>query len=509
MSTSIRTSAAPFTPVALDPGSPAPLYRQLYDEVRAAILSGRLAPGTRIPSTRALAEELDLSRNTVALAFGQLHAEGYIEGQARTGTFVTRTLPDVLLRVRAPVPPRASRPRLHTVSARGAVLAGTGICPSEPVRGLVRPFRAGAPALELFPRRTWLRLAARRWRTAEAPLAYDDPAGYQPLREAIAAHVSAARGAQCTADQVIVVNGSQQGLDLAARVLLDPGDAVWLEDPGYVGARAALLGAGARVVAVPLDGEGLSVADGERLAPDARMACVTPSHQYPTGVTMSAGRRIALLRWATRADGWIVEDDYDSEFRYASRPLACLQGMDVDGRVVYIGTFSKTLFPALRLGYLVVPSHVADAFRAARAVLDRHSPTVDQAVLADFIAEGHFARHVRRMRQVYEERQGVLLDTGRALLGGLMELEPADAGMHLVGWLPRGMDDGAMQDALGAEGIDTIALSRHAMRPCDRGALLLGYAAFDRRTIRRGVERMAVVLERAARGRRTSSSPTG
>jgi GntR family transcriptional regulator/MocR family aminotransferase len=297
---------------------------------------------------------------------------------------------------------------------------------------------------------------------------------------------------------VIVVNGSQQGLDLAARVLLDPGDAAWLEDPGYTGVRAALLGAGARVVPVPLDGEGLSVADGERLAPDARMACVTPSHQYPTGVTMSAGRRIALLRWATRADGWILEDDYDSEFRYASRPLACLQGMDVDGRVVYIGTFSKTLFPALRLGYLVVPSHVADAFRAARAVLDRHSPTVDQAVLADFIAEGHFARHIRRMRQVYEERQGLLLEAGRALLDGLVELHRADAGMHLVGWLPRELDDGAMQDALGAAGIDTIALSHYAMRPCERGALLLGYAAFDRRAIRRGVERMAAVLERAA-----------
>jgi GntR family transcriptional regulator/MocR family aminotransferase len=495
MPTATRTSAAPFTLVGLDPASRVPLYRQLYDEVRQAILSGRLAPGTRLPGTRTLAQELDLSRNTVALAFGQLLAEGYIEGQARTGTFVSRTVPEALLRVPRAQPPRAARRPLRQVSTRGAVLAGTGICPAEPVRGVARPFRSGTPAVDLFPSRTWLRLMGRRWRSGHLPLAYDDPAGYHPLREAIAAHVSGARGARCSADQVIVVNGSQQGLDLAARVLLDPGDVAWLENPGYLGARAALLGAGARVVPVPLDGEGLSVDAGERLAADARLVCVSPSHQYPTGVTMSAGRRIALLRWATRANGWIVEDDYDSEFRYASRPLACLQGMDVDGRVVYIGTFSKTLFPGLRLGYLVVPPHAAATFRAARAVLDRHSPTVDQVVLADFMAEGHYVRHVRRMRQVYEERQQVMLETGRALLGGLVELRPAEAGMALVGWLPPGVDDAATQLALQAEGLDTIALSRLTIGPVERGALLLGYAGFDRRTIRRGMEQMARALE--------------
>jgi GntR family transcriptional regulator/MocR family aminotransferase len=277
---------------------------------------------------------------------------------------------------------------------------------------------------------------------------------------------------------VIVVNGSQQALDLAARVLLDPGDAVWLEEPGYLGARAALVGAAARIVPVPLDREGLSVTEGERDAPSARMVCVTPSHQYPTGVTMSAGRRLSLLQWAARADAWILEDDYDSDFRYASRPLACLQGMDAGGRVVYIGTFSKTLFPALRLGYLIVPLHVAGAFRAARAVCDRHSPTIDQAVLADFIGEGHFGRHVRRMRALYEERQVALVDAGRAL-EGLIDIRPAEAGLHLVGWLPPGVSDRPAAAALKGEGVEALAFSPHYIRSTERDALLLGYAAFD------------------------------
>jgi GntR family transcriptional regulator/MocR family aminotransferase len=213
-------------------------------------------------------------------------------------------------------------------------------------------------------------------------------------------------------------------------------------------------------------------------------------------MVMSLARRRALLEYAAAHDSWIVEDDYDSEFRYASRPLACLQGMDTGARVVYIGTFSKTVFPGLRLGYLVVPPHVAGIFRAARAVCDRHSPTIDQAILADFIGEGHLARHVRRMRTLYQDRQSALVEAGRSLLGGLVELAPAEAGMHLVGWLPVGMDDGAVSDRLTAEGIDTLPLSRHSIGPCERGALLLGYAAYDRKAIRRGVERMAAVLER-------------
>jgi GntR family transcriptional regulator / MocR family aminotransferase len=488
--------AASFTLVPLDPDGDLPLYRQLYDGVRDAILDGRLPRGGRIPSTRELARELRLSRNTVALAFGQLHAEGYIEGLVRSGTFVSRTLPDTLLRAPRPSVRSTAPERRAGLSLRGAALAGTGLGSEETGSAPPRPFRPGLPALDAFPRRLWTRLTHRRWRGSDLPLAYNDPAGFRPLREGIAGHVAAFRGAHCTAEQVIVVSGSQQALDLAARVLLDPGDAVWLEDPGYLGARAALAGSGARIVPVPLDREGLSVAEGERAAPDARMVCVSPSHQYPMGVTMTVGRRLSLLRWAMRTNAWILEDDYDSEFRYASRPLACLQGMDTDGRVVYIGSFSKTLFPGLRLGYIVVPHHVADSFRAARAVCDRHSPTVDQAVLADFIGEGHFSRHVRRMRALYEERQAALVASGRDLLDGLLELGPAEAGLHLVGWLPPGSGDRRAAAALKSEGIESLALSPHWLGPAEREGLLLGYAAFDRRAIRRGVERMAAVLRR-------------
>jgi GntR family transcriptional regulator/MocR family aminotransferase len=492
----MRGRPTPLTLVPIDPDDDAPLHRQLYDGFRDAILTGRLSPGGKIPSSRLLARELRLSRNTVALAFAQLHAEGYIEGQLRSGTYVSRTVPDALLRAqRRPADRAAASSRQAGLSARGRALAGTGLHSEGPAPDPPRPFRPGLPALDAFPRRLWTRLANRRWRGSDLPLAYNDPAGFRPLREAIAEHVAAARGAHCTAEQVIVVSGSQQALDLAARVLLDPGDAVWLEEPGYLGARAALVGAAARIVPVPLDREGLSVTEGVRDAPSARMVCVTPSHHYPTGVTMSAGRRLSLLQWAARADAWILEDDYDSDFRYASRPLACLQGMDAGGRVVYIGTFSKTLFPALRLGYLIVPLHVAGAFRAARAVCDRHSPTIDQAVLADFIGEGHFGRHVRRMRALYEERQVALVDAGRAL-EGLIDIRPAEAGLHLVGWLPPGVSDGPAAAALKGEGVEALAFSPHYIRSTERDALLLGYAAFDPRAIRRGVEKMATVLRR-------------
>jgi GntR family transcriptional regulator/MocR family aminotransferase len=334
-------------------------------------------------------------------------------------------------------------------------------------------------------------------------LAEGQVAGYTPLRQEIAAYVTAVRGVRCRSEQVLIVNGSQQALDLAARVLLDPGDAAWVEDPGYLGARGALASAGARLVPVPVDGEGLSVETGITLAPHARLVYVSPSHQYPLGVTMSVARRLALLSWASRADAWVLEDDYDSEFRYTGRPLACLQGLDVEGRVLYLGTFSKTLLPALRLGYLIVPDGLVDAFLAAHAVADRHSPTLEQAVLADFIAEGHFARHVRRMRTLYAERQACLLEAAHRELDGALELAPADAGMHLVGWLPSKIIDRDVTSAAAAHGVEVLPLSRYAMNPLVRGALLLGYAGFDRAAIRSGVTRLATVFREMGSSTRT------
>ncbi|HEX6535700.1 MAG TPA: PLP-dependent aminotransferase family protein [Gemmatimonadaceae bacterium] len=499
-----RAASAPDTLVELDPKSDAPLYRQIYDGVRRAILAGRLAPGTRLPSTRTFAAELGVARVTTALAFDQLRAEGYIEGRARTGTFVARAIPDVLLTA-APGAPRArlggaraaqpptEAPRLSACAA--AVIASRPTIVSR--IGRLHPFRTGTPALDVFPARLWARLAARRWRRPTPELlAYGAIAGHRALREAIAAYAAAARGARCTASQVIVTSGSQQALDLAARVLLNHGDAVWTEDPGYTGARNAFLGVGAAVVPVRVDEEGLDIAAGVALAPRARMVYVTPSHQFPLGVTMSASRRLALLEWARGAGAWIVEDDYDSELRYASRPLASLQGMDESGRVLYVGTFSKTLFPALRLGYLIVPDALVDAFLAVRAAADRHAPTVDQAVLADFIGEGHFARHVRRMRALYAERQRALLDAvERTALGEHLEVRPADAGMQLIGWLRDARaDDRERSITAAAAGVEAIPLSAYAVAPRDRGALILGYAAFAPAALLRGAERLAAAL---------------
>ena len=502
------TQCAPSTMGALatlDPDTVTPLYRQLYDALRAAILDGRLRGGTRVPATRALAEDLGISRNTASLAYDQLHAEGYLERRLRGGTYVARILPDALLQPRrtAPLPTPAivrGQPTARTLSARGAALAGLALPASVNTRVAPRPFRPGVPALDEFPVALWSRLSARHWRRLRgSELAYGHSAGHQPLREAIATHLAVARGVRCTSEQVIIVGGSQQGLDLATRLLLDPGDSVWLEDPGYVGARAAFAAAGARIVPVPVDDEGLVVAAGERLAPDARMVFVSPSHQHPLGMSMSVSRRVALLDWAQRADAWVLEDDYDSEIRYRGRPQPAMQGIDADGRVIYIGTFSKTLFPALRLGYLVVPPRLVDAFVTARLVSDRHSSVVEQGVLADFITEGHYARHLRRMRAIYSERQDALVTAARELLGDILDIRPTDAGMNVIAWLPPGVDDRAVYRAALDAGVEAPPLSPFSQAPLERGALFLNFSGYDPKALRGAMVKLASVVRRAVR----------
>ncbi|MGH7630626.1 MAG: PLP-dependent aminotransferase family protein [Gemmatimonadales bacterium] len=488
-----RSAASPLL-VALDRAGPA-LYRQLYAELRAMMLDGRLPPGRQLPATRLLAAELGVSRNTVAGAFDQLRAEGYLEARERSGTFVAARLPDALLRAPKPVAARRVEAAGHRLSARGRRLTETALPMLRTRDTRLQPFRSGVPAIDAFPRRVWGRLLARRWRRGSVSLAYGDAEGDAALRSAVADHVRGARGARCTDDRVVIVNGSQQALDLAARVALDPGDSAWVEEPGYWGVRAALAAAGARLVPVPVNAEGLEVEAGAARAPDARVVCVAPSHQFPLGVMMSAARRLELLAWARRAGAWVLEDDYDSEYRYASRPLACLQGLDDAGCVVYIGTFSKTVFPALRLGYVIAPPGMVDALQSARAAADRHSPVLEQGVLADFIGEGHYARHVRRMRALYEERRDALRDAVERRLAGLMELGAMDAGMHAIGWLPAGADDGRVSSALLAAGVDAAPMSNYWMGAGARSGLMLGYAAYEPRVIREAVGRMARVLE--------------
>jgi GntR family transcriptional regulator/MocR family aminotransferase len=485
----------PFIALQLDRRSRVPLQRQLYDEIRTAILSGRLAPGARVPATRVLASDTGTSRNTVSGAFDQLLSEGYLEGKVGSGTYVARMLPEDLLRVtRQPGP---SRPVIARAcpSRRGRMLGGIPASLRSREIATEQAFRTGLPAFDEFPRALWARLGARLLRHApSAVLTYGDPAGYRPLRRAIAEYLRAARGVNCSAEQVIVTAGSQQALDLAARLLLDPGDAAWVEDPGYLGARGALRAAGVRSIPVPVDSGGLSVVEGEKRAPEARLACVTPSHQYPLGMTMPLSRRTSLLAWARRHRAWIVEDDYDSEFRYSGRPLQALQGLDPIGCVIYTGTFSKVLFPSLRLGYMVVPESLVDTFVSARALVDRHPPGLEQAIVAEFLAEGHFARHVRRMRTLYAERQEALvLALGREL-GGAIEASPAEAGMNLTAWLRGNASDLELSNKAAQVGVVVTPVSAYALGVKPRSGLLLGYAAFTTRQIREGVRKLAQIF---------------
>ena len=485
----------PFIALQLDRRSRVPLQRQLYDEIRTAILSGRLAPGARVPATRVLASDTGTSRNTVSGAFDQLLSEGYLEGKVGSGTYVARMLPEDLLRVtRQPGPSRPVIARA-CLSRRGRMLGGIPASLRSREIATEQAFRTGLPAFDEFPRALWARLGARLLRHApSAVLTYGDPAGYRPLRRAIAEYLRAARGVSCSAEQVIVTAGSQQALDLAARLLLDPGDAAWVEDPGYLGARGALRAAGVRSIPVPVDSGGLSVVEGEKRAPEAHLACVTPSHQYPLGMTMPLSRRTSLLAWARRHRAWIVEDDYDSEFRYSGRPLQALQGLDPIGCVIYTGTFSKVLFPSLRLGYMVVPESLVDTFVSARALADRHPPGLEQAIVAEFLAEGHFARHVRRMRTLYAERQEALvLALGRELAVAI-EASPAEAGMNLTAWLRGNASDLELSNKAAQVGVVVTPVSAYALEVKPRPGLLLGYAAFSTRQIREGVRKLAQIF---------------
>jgi GntR family transcriptional regulator/MocR family aminotransferase len=490
-----RSQTGRIVNLALAPASSLPLYHQVYSGIRQQIIDGVLACGSLLPSSRALARDLCVSRNTVMLAYEQLRQEGYVEGRVRSATRVA-PLPPERVKPGHPITERLDvKPHRGKISRRvAAVAAYPGRFP-EVLEVAPRAFRAGVPAVDIFPVDIWGKLMARRWRRVPPrELSYPHPFGYHPLREVVASYLNAARGVRCTADQVIIVNGAQQGFDLASRVLLDPGDAVWLEDPGYHGARGAFTSAGAFIVEVPVDDDGLIVAEGIRRAPHARIAFVTPSRQVPLGVTLSPPRRQALLEWAYRSDAWIIEDDYDGEFRYVGRPLAALQGLDERGCVIYCGTFSKVTFPALRLGYLVIPPGLIDAFRSLRSFMDFASPTLQQAVMTDFIAGGHFERHLRKMRELYHERQQVLVAAAGQELEGLLEVRPADAGMTLLARLPEGMQDGEVHRAAMKGGVDVLPLSRFSSREMPPG-LLLGYAGVRDWEIREGVTRLRQVLE--------------
>ena len=426
--------------IAIDPQSRLALHKQIYDAYRIAIVNGLLRSGQRIPSTRALAIELGVSRSPVLNAYAQLLAEGYLESRVGAGTVICNTLPDRFtvsestgtrsVSARFGTSPLSERVSTFPPFERPAWVQGNGA------------FAVGQVAFDKFPLNIWSSLVARHCQGMNRKaFQYGESAGSMVFRETIASYLRTARSVHCEADQVMIVSGSQQAIDISARVLFDSGAQVWVEEPGYRLAREALALAGCCLVPVPVDEEGLDVAIGIDRCPRARAAIVTPSHQFPLGVTMSAKRRLELLDWAQDTGSWIIEDDYDSEYRYDSAPIASLQGLDVNARVIYIGTFSKVLFPSLRLGYVVIPPDLVDRFLTVRRAMEIGPPAFYQDVLTDFIGEGHFARHIRRMRVLYRERRGSLVDSIDSELGSMVNVLGSEAGLHLTVTLARYVSD--------------------------------------------------------------------
>ena len=487
--------------IRLDPASAVSLHRQISQWVRRAILDGQLQPGQRLPSTRTLASELGVSRNTASTAYEYLHAEGYLERTVGSGTTVAHFFPEQRLADLGT--PQALAPERLTISPSPLDLSAYGSAIAEQAGRIppfffqrrperFQPFFLGMPALDRFPYPLWAQLIARHARRSLPQESdYQESAGYRPLREAIAAHIAVTRGVRCQADHILITAGAQAALDLTARLLVDKDDVVWMEDPGYPGAWAALESTGARLAPVPVGADGIEVAAGRALAPQARLAFVTPSHQFPLGVTMKLEQRLALLQWACEARAWIVEDDYDSEYRFDGRPVEALQGLDSAQRVVYVGTFSKVLFPAVRIGYMVVPPTLMEMCVLAQRFQSTHPPILEQMALADFLAEGHYARHLRRMRALYAARQAALLTAIKRECGHLLEVDVPHAGMHVVGWLRQGVADREVARQATEQGLEVVALSAMSRRPLRRGGLVLGYAACSEADIQAGVRSLA------------------
>ena len=491
----MRKVASGFSPlVALDRRSGNPLQKQVYEAFCAAIVGGSLHAGQRVPSSRSLAAELKISRIPVLTAYSQLLAEGYFETRTGSGTFVSSTLPDQWMSIeRRYAPSSKIRSRHRPVSKRSALLS-----PFRPMPWLNRwgAFIVGQLAFEHFPFKVWARLVNRRVRNVRVnSLHYSDPMGCENFRATIAEYLRTTRAVNCGASQIMIVSGSQQALELTARVLLDPGDKVWIEEPGYRLARNVFAFAGCNLVPVPVDAAGMDVAVGIERSPRARAAYVTPSHQFPLGVTMSASRRLQLLDWAHSSGAWIIEDDYDSEYRYESMPISSLQGLDRNSRVIYIGTFSKTLFPSMRLGYVVIPPDLIQRFLAVRNAMDVCPPHFYQGVLEDFINEGHYARHIRRTRLVYGERRTTLVDAIRSEFGASMKLFGVDAGVHVAMVIPKGASDHAIAEAARRRDLWLWPLSSCYLDRASRQGFILGFGSTTPRQIPSAVQRLREVIE--------------
>jgi GntR family transcriptional regulator/MocR family aminotransferase len=477
--------------------NPAPLHQQVYLRLRAAIEQGTFAAGSKLPPSREHAKALGVARNTVLWALERLQAEGYVVARVGDGSYVA---PD-LAALRAPAPRKPGHPTgaraplvpATGLSQRGRLIAETALR-WRPPTSAVTAYRIGTPAVDAFPFALWSRIErSLPTRVLLGTAQYLSPAGHGPLREAVAQWLLVSRGIRCEPDQVVVTSGSQQAIDLVARLLLDPGDEVLVEDPGYLGIRSSLIGHGVHARPVPVDAQGLAIAEGAARWPQARMAVVTPTHQFPLGVHMGLTRRLELLEWARARRAWVIEDDYDGEFQYGPHRIPALCSLPHSERVLYIGTFSKTLHPGLRLGFIVLPSALVDAFASAKGLSDRHSPGASQEVLARFIADGHLLRHLRRMRELYQHRQGVLIDTLHKASGGALRLQPCAQGMHLLHEAGPRSDDRRLSQAAGEAGVFLAPLSTYCVEARRRG-WLFGYAGFDDAALRHAARALAPLL---------------
>jgi GntR family transcriptional regulator/MocR family aminotransferase len=507
-----------FNPAGIELDRRQGLSRQLYQALRLRVLDGRLASGTRLPASRDLAAALAISRNSVVRAYDQLYAEGFIEGRVGDGTYVAQ-LPQAALsakKLSTKVSTGLSTGLSTTLSTNWLDLA---VIPSSkvihrgalgrvennhlptPPSGPPRAFRVGVPAFDLFPFEVWAKLNAAFWRKPDLQqLCYGDPAGDERLRGMIAAYLRSSRGMQCSAEQIVITSGAQQGISLCAQLLVEPGDGVAIENPGYRAAGHAFAVAGAKLHGVAVDSEGIDCNELNGLS-DCRLAYVTPSHQYPTGVVMSLARRLELLAWAERTQGWIVEDDYDGEYRYSGAPLAPLAALDRQGRVLYVGTFGKVAFPALRLGYLVLPPTLVQAFSQRRAVDVRHSEVSTQAVMAEFMAAGHFQRHIRRMRRAALSRRNTLLAGWPQNIPGIGSLPSVAAGLHLTVAVDSKARERELVEQAASVDVEINALSSYwlpdSAKPLDqRAGLVLGFAAVPEAAITAALGRLEKVWRR-------------
>ncbi len=491
-----RKSGALLTRIVIDRDSRSPLFRQIEDQLRGMILAGSLSGGTRLPASRALATDLGVSRQTVMQVLESLAAEGFLDMRHGSGTFVAATFPQHLpQRLQSQPEAGLASPAVPRVSGLGARFGAAEV---DGIPRENRPFLPNSPAYDQFPFALWQKYVNRQTRQAyRGNMGYGDPAGYAPLRQAIADYLALHRSDACDPEQIVITPGGHAAFMVAALLLTDPGDGLLFEDPGPLIARNLFQSLGRRMVHVPVDDEGMDFEPAVAQGAGARLAFVMPSRQHPLGRTMSLARRLRLLDWANANEAWILEDDYDSEFRYTGRPLPSIRSIDRTGRVIYVGTFSKALFPALRLGYLVLPPALVGMFRNAIALMVRSVPEATQMALANFIADGHFASHLRRMRDLYAGRRQEFLRVAQATGTGLYEVDMPDSGMNAIAWLRAGQEDRTLAQRAVQAGVHAYPLGEYGAEPLPRPGLLLGFTGVAPQQLGPGLEALAKVLARA------------